>query len=389
MIRKAAWAGALSLILLGAFMLLQPGNELQQESPAEDRLMTFLAQSPEDSFAQVLPGRPIVFPRDHGVHSDFRQEWWYFTGRLESAKERVFGYQLTFFRFGSGEAVQSADSAWSSRQTWMAHLAVTDVVGQRFMAAEDFSRGVLGLAGAESDRFHVWTHHWSVERIGSSNNCRSCFIARLEAETDDLALDFNLESVSPPILQGDAGYSTKNAEGSAASYYYSLPGLVTHGTVRIGTETFAVQGESWMDREWSTAVLTSEQQGWDWFSLNLDNGYRVMAFQVRESDQDPFRSATILDANHNKRFPGQTVVQLTPRRFWSNPRQDASYPVDWDIEGTTPEDQWSLQVSPVLDQQEMNLTVRYFEGLVDVEGIWNGEPVRGWGYMELTGYRVP
>jgi predicted secreted hydrolase len=49
-------------------------------------------------YARALAPRPLVFPADAGPHPDFRTEWWYYTGNLQTADGRHFGFQLTFFR---------------------------------------------------------------------------------------------------------------------------------------------------------------------------------------------------------------------------------------------------------------------------------------------------
>ena len=384
--RWAAVAGMLALAGLLAVLFRGAETGPADESRSRGDLTAFLSTPAGEQFMPVVPGHAIVFPRDHGPHPDYRQEWWYFTGRLESPAGRVFGYQLTFFRFGAGDAGIRPDSAWSADQSWMAHLALTDVEGERFTAREDFARGALGLAGAAAVPFAVWVNGWSVRATGGDEACEGCFTARLTAGTGELALDLVVSAALPPVLQGDHGYSVKTADERAASYYYSMPGLWTRGTVRLGEETIPVRGQTWMDREWSTAVLGPGQSGWDWFSLNLDNGYRLVIFQVREAEGPPYRSAALLDpANQKTRLdPGR--IRLEPIRYWTGPGRDTTYPVDWQLRGNSPEGPWSLTASPVLDDQEMNLAFRYYEGLVNVDGAWNGKPVSGWGYMELTGY---
>src|ERR1700722_10136276 len=50
-------------------------------------------------FAQVLEPRVFEFPQDHGPHPEYRQEWGYVTGNLDSATGERCGFELTFFRF--------------------------------------------------------------------------------------------------------------------------------------------------------------------------------------------------------------------------------------------------------------------------------------------------
>ena len=386
MLRWMILAACLALIGLWGLSSLEPAVEQDPDARSRNNPMDFLSASSGGNFTPVVAGKAIEFPRDHGAHPDFRQEWWYFTGRLESVDGRVFGYQLTFFRFATGDSATKPVSAWSADQSWMAHLAITDTAGKRFMAAEDFSRGALGLAGAQAEPLALWVNGWSVRSAGQSGHCAGCFTARLNAGNENMALELTLQAVLPPVLQGEDGFSVKSEDGLAASYYYSMPGIVTHGVMRIGDRTVSVRGESWMDREWSTEILKSEYSGWDWFSINLDNGYRLMIFQIRASGQVANLQATLIGPGNHRLPFDPDLIRMEPVRFWSNARKDASWPVVWNMQGDSPHGKWALTVSPALDDQEMNLTFRYYEGLVEVEGVWSGAPVSGWGYMELTGY---
>lgn len=378
-----------ALALLWA-LLLRPDDRLRDADPADgsgEDLIAFLSGPATGDFEPVTPGRVLTFPRDHGAHPGFRQEWWYFTGRLMSGEGREFGYQLTFFRFAGGRQAETPDSAWHADQTWMAHIAISDVAGGRFLAHEDFSRQALGLAGAEADPVSVWVNGWSLRSLPTvSPACAGCFSARLSADAGDIALDLDLQASRAPVLQGDGGYSVKTADGAAASYYYSMPAIETRGRLRIAGETFDVNGESWMDREWSSAVLSPGQSGWDWFSLNLDNGDKLMIFQVRERDIAPFISATLLLSSGEARSLPGDGIRLRPTRTWTSPHSASRYPVAWRLTGSVDGEAWSLVVTPALDDQEMNLAFRYYEGLVRVRGNRGGREVTGWGYMELTGY---
>ncbi|MFB3080026.1 MAG: lipocalin-like domain-containing protein, partial [Lysobacterales bacterium] len=138
-----------------------------------------LAQ-PSMSLAQALGGdttgfaradrpRVFTFPDDHGSHPGYRTEWWYYTGNLETKAGRHFGFQLTFFRTAlrPEEVVRasrdSRASAWSTRQVYMAHFALSDVAPQQFHTFQRLSRAALALAGASATPFRIWLEDWSVE----------------------------------------------------------------------------------------------------------------------------------------------------------------------------------------------------------------------------------
>ncbi len=192
-----------------------------------------------EGYARATAIRPFVFPQDHGPHPDFRTEWWYFTGNLEDAAGRHFGYQLTFFRVALAPQMPERSSAWATRQIYMAHFALTDAAGNRFYNFERFSRAALGLAGAQTEPFRVWLEDWSVARTGEGE---TAFPLRLRAAAGEVGVDLRLQPGKPIVLQGDRGLSRKSGEEGNASYYYSLTRMPTAGVLRIGTEELPVQG---------------------------------------------------------------------------------------------------------------------------------------------------
>ena len=253
---------------------------------------------------------PLDFPADHGPHPDYQTEWWYYTGNLESEDGQHFGYQLTFFRraLAPPSLRTTRDSAWAADQVYMGHLALTVVDGRRYQAFERFSRGAAGLAGAQASPYAVWLEDWRVEEVAPGT-------VRLQATQEGWALDLLLSDRKGPTLQGDQGYSPKGPQAGNASYYYSLTRLESSGTVQVPGAAYAVDGWSWMDHEWSTSALAADQVGWDWFSLQLDDGSELMVFQLRKEDGsiDPFSSGTFVAPDGSRRQSSQS--RAMPRRF--------------------------------------------------------------------------
>jgi hypothetical protein len=229
------------------------------------RLADLLGSDAEAAFARALEPREFSFPADHGPHPDFRNEWWYVTGNLDSDDGRRFGYELTIFRFALAPEPPASASQWRTNQVYIAHLAVTDADKDRFFVAQRYARGALGLAGAEAEPFKVWADDWSIaeERPGSW---------RLAADDGEFAIDVSLSAQKAPVLNGVDGLSQKSSEPGNASYYYSITRLGTEGRVRIDGREFGVSGLSWLDREWSTSALADDQVGWDWFALQFSDG---------------------------------------------------------------------------------------------------------------------
>jgi len=358
-------------------------------------------------FARALGAWPFAFPRDHGEHPAFRQEWWYVTGNLRAADGERFGFELTFFRFAlappeapltasaAGAGVAAGVSAWRAHEIYMAHFAVSDITQQRFRFAQKLERAALGLAGARTDTLHVWIDDWSLasEEVAGGAGAMSEDLAtggaaphwRLYAAQEGYALGLELEPRTAPVLNGDRGLSRKADEPSAASYYYSIPRLDAHGQLWRGGRALAVRGEAWLDREWGSGNLSARQVGWDWFGLQLDDGSALMFYALRRRDgsRDPHSAGTWMAASGETRALTDPEVAITMTHEWRNSRGER-YPAGWRIRITSLA--LELTVRPALADQELRTTPRYWEGAVDVSGARAGRTLGGRGYVELVGY---
>ncbi len=183
--------------------------------------------------------------------------------------------------------------------------------------------------------------------------------------------------------------SQKGPEVGNASYYYSLTRMPTQGTIHIADEIFQVSGTSWMDREWSTSVLGKEYRGWDWFGLQLSDGSDLMFFRLRRTDGQPdgFSSGTLVRPNGETLRLGQADVRIDVDAYWRSPHSGGRYPAGWQFQ--IPAERLVFELRPYVADQELPLSIRYWEGAVAVRGQAKGRPLRGHGYVELTGYHSP
>jgi predicted secreted hydrolase len=338
-------------------------------------------------FAQVLAPRSFVFPRDHGPHPQFRQEWWYVSGNLDALTGERLGFELTFFRFAlqpepALSSAPAAASAWRTRQIYMAHFAITDVTAGRFRFAQKLSREALGLAGAETVPLRVWIDDWSLEAASAGTAAREW---SLRAAQPGYELELTLQALAPPVLNGDAGLSRKSGEPAAATYYYSIPRLAVHGRLIRDGQPLKVQGLAWLDREWGSGALGAQQVGWDWFALQLNDGTALMFYALRGRDdtRDRHSAGTWVEASGRSRPLSNDEVTIEVAGHWSN-AQGTRYPALWRMR--VPALALEVSVRPVLADQELLTTPDYWEGAVDVSGTRAGQNIAGRGYVELVGY---
>jgi predicted secreted hydrolase len=368
--RRAATALAAGLASLAVHAAPPAASGLPLDEPADA------------GFAQALAVREFAFPRDHGPHPQFRQEWWYFTGHLQAAGGEEFGFELTFFRFALAppKAQPAGSSQWRAREIYMAHFAVTDLAARRFRFAQKMSRGALALAGAQSPPLKVWIDDWSLTGADAGDPPW-----QLHAHAQGYALDLALAALGPPVLNGESGLSRKADEAGAASYYYSLPRLQARGQLTRDGQVLAVSGLAWCDREWGSGGLGARQAGWDWFALQLDDGATLMFYALRNLDgtRDAHSAGTFVDPHGAVRALRSDEVAIEVTDQWRN-GAGVRYPAAWRVR--VAQLALDLRVHPQLPDQELRTTPPYWEGAVSVAGTRGAQPARGQGYVELVGY---
>ena len=325
------------------------------------------------------PGYEFHFPQDHGPHTDYRTEWWYLTGNLQTADGREFGYELTFFRYGYRSPAQRSPvkSRFVMDDVKFAHFTVTDVRANNFHVAERTSRGAYGDAGFLLGSRLAWIGDWELD-LGQH--------FQVKAENAGCAIDLELTPEKSPVLEGENGYSRKASEGDHASEYYSITRMHTEGSVVIAGQKFQISGRSWFDREWSTNQLGSNQVGWNWFGIQLDDGSDLMIYQIRLRNGaiDPCSSGKWIDRDGRTVDIANGDFSLQPTRFWTTPDKRATYPIGWRLK--IEKLGLDTEISTPVEDQELNVGVRYWEGCVRIKGTRNQQVVTGKGYLELTGF---
>ncbi len=328
-------------------------------------------------------GYAFSFPRDHASHPEYRIEWWYYTGNLDAADGRRFGYQLTFFRVGI-DRQPANPSKWAVRDLFMTHLAVTDVRQQQFRFADRLNRGGIGWAGADSAAYRVWNEDWQVSLDATGRH----ILAAKTAE-GDIGVDLQLDPGKAPAVHGRDGISQKGSQPGNATHYYSLTRMPTHGTLRVAGTDVRVEGLSWMDHEFGTSLLEPSQVGWDWFSMQFNDGSDLMVFRLRKSDGsvDSHSSGTVIEADGTATALRAGEFTLSPSHAWRSPA-GADYPLEWQV--TIPSRDLALTARAAVTDQELRMEgstgVTYWEGAIDIVGTRRGKPLLGRGYLEMTGY---
>ena len=324
-----------------------------------------------DGFAPVVPGRTFAFPADHGPHPAFRIEWWYVTANLADASGTAYGAQWTLFR----QAISAGppQEGWANQQIWMGHAAVTRADTHRVSQA--FARGGVGQAGVEATPFHAWIDNWEMRGLDALNDTNIAPL-QLSASGTDFSYALRLDADRPLVLQGDGGYSRKSLR-EQASYYYSQPHYTAKGSIVIDDKPVDVTGQAWLDREWSSQPLASDQSGWDWLSLHFKSGDKLMLYRMRQTDGQHYGSGKWIAPDGKAELLASADIAMTPLAFTEI--EGRKIPTAWRI--AIPKFALAIDCTPLNAKSWMGTSFPYWEGPISFAGSHTGL-----GYLEMTGY---
>ncbi len=277
-------------------------------------------------------------------------------------------------------------AAWDVKDLYLAHLALSDLDGGKFYHAERTNRSGPGIAAVSESLGRLWNGNWQIQWHGNDQDLKA-FDARFQ-------LHLTLHPEKPPVIHGENGVSQKAEGPGHASHYVSLTRLATSGVIHVAGKKFEVSGTSWMDHEFFTHQLDSNQTGWDWLSLQLEDHSEVMLFHIRRKDGsiDPYSAGTFVDANGKTMQLRAADFTLQPAgENWTSPVSGARYPIHWKV--AIPKLSIELEAKTLLESQELTgrtgLAPNYWEGAIVLSGRRNKQPLRGVGYLEMTGYDRP
>ena len=317
--------------------------------------------------AALAAAAPASFPRDHGAHPAVPLEWWYWTGHLQGAAGKDYGFQLTFFRL---------------RDVHLAHFAWSDVSAGRFAYEEKVHLALPGIAGASEKGLDVFNEDWSARDEKGTT--------KLRVRSREGLLTLSLSPAKPPASHGESGISRKGPGPDEYSNYVSITRLNVSGTLERNGRSDSLTGKAWFDHEWGPGGLPAGIGGWDWFALVLEDGSELMLYRMRQTDgrASPFSAGTFVPASGAPRAIAWKDVRLAAKTTWTSPRSKAVYPAVWELSVASVG--LEVEITPLLADQELvtmaSTRVTYWEGACRVAGRKDGKPIAGRAYVEMTGY---
>ncbi len=326
----------------------------------------------------------FIFPDDYAAHNQYKIEWWYFTGNVTSKDGHKFGYQFTIFRNGLS-ADTSKLTSFGAKNMYMAHFAISDISNNKFYFTEKTVRESVDLAGTTISPTRIFIENWDIKAEFKDNDyLNPTFSIKANAEDKNFAINLKLIPNKKMVLHGNKGLSIKSYETGNASYYYSFTNLLTIGEIKIDKQVYNINGKSWFDREFSTSALSENQQGWDWFSLQLSDSTEIMCFQLRnKANKTDFAKGTYILKDGISEFIKASDFKLTPINYFTAESRK-KYPSKWKFEYKA--QNIFLEIETQIANQELNVFTKYYEGSVKFTGSKQGEAIGGSGYVEMTGY---
>ncbi|WGI26727.1 lipocalin-like domain-containing protein [Halomonas alkaliantarctica] len=389
------------LLLIATVTLMLYGCSGEDPAPTSSSGFAGLAED-VDGFEHARPNQPLIFPQEHAAHPDYRIEWWYLTANLKDAAGESLGLQWTLFRQAlMPPSERPAPTPWAADQLWMAHMAISH--GKRHQVAERFGRSHSqaqlstpqnNQAGVVASPFHAWLDDWQLkenEEVASTDFNHLTLTAYSDEGESRFGYRLELTAEGPLVLHGEEGFSQKAANGQG-SMYYSQPFWRINGDVTLNGETKTVSGRGWLDREWSSQLLDARQSGWDWFSIHLDDGHKLMAFQLRGAGDGSggsadiergadYRSGTWITPQGDATPLATDDITLTPLE--SSVVAGRDIPTRWRLE--IPSVGIDINIEAPHANRWMTTSVPYWEGEVVVNDRTSGDSL-GVGYLEMTGY---
>jgi predicted secreted hydrolase len=375
--KPSLWLLLLGLLLGGGGVLLWlQGAKPGKTSQTGILLAELLGE--KEGFAPVTTPWTFSFPKDHGAHPAYQTESWHFTGHLSTAEGERFGFQVNFFRVGlTPPTAPPRPSAWAAQSVYRGQFALTAVDQNRFQAFERFSRAALGLSGAAASPPHVWLEDWAFQ---ATNSGQENTALRLQARAEESGINLTLRPLKPPLLPGE------DAAGEALFHAYQLTRLRAQGQVRSGNRTWTVEGLAWLDRSWGEVPVPAGPVVWDRFLLQLEDEREIVGLRLRRRDGTgtPITRGLLVEGDGTAQVLGREELYIEVLDSWESPRDNVRYPAGWRLR--LPSQGIDLQLTPAVADQELNLLLRHWGGMVEITGTAQDRPVTGQGYVELTGY---
>ena len=306
----------------------------------------------------------VQLPGDEGAHLT-PVEWWYFNGHLTTESGLEYSFHFVTFQLvlPSGLTPRLAQLSWADHSKGI-HLTA--------------EQADLPLLNKSSGSFDLRLLSWSMSGDGSEYS--------LEFQTGDYDVALQATSQKSATLHDGNGLVDLGIAGK--TYYYSRTHLKASGVVSVAGQPQQASGTAWMDHQWGD--FSTKSIGWDWLSLNLDDGSELMVSVVWKQDgHEPITTyGTYVPADEEAVHISGNAIAFTTTGSWTSEATGAEYPMGWTLRIESLE--IDLTLTPVMTNAEFAasafIPVAYWEGAVIAEGVKGQAAITGKGFVEMVGY---
>lgn len=339
-------AGAVAAALLG-FLWLR--NRNAPEAPLRP-----VPEAPPRPQAAGFTGKILVrLPDDDAPHTAF-MEWWYYNSHLRAEDGREFSFHYVTFLVNSVVPATIAQISLLDHQTGRRYSHQKQTPGNPSAGSRQGFRFALG--------------DWSM--AGSNGQ------DRLKLAAPDLAFDLRVSHAGPTVFQGGTGLLDFGEAGT--SYYYSRPRMSLEGTLTLEGRAVPVRGQSWFDHQWGD--FQPLRLGWDWFSLQLEDGADVMLYRLYDRQRRLVLASGTYTRDGATEVLGEQDFNAQPLGSWRSPGTGTEYTTAWKL--AIPRHGIALELRPVVQDCEFDARdtslLLYWEGAVKLSGSH-----RGRGFQEI------
>jgi predicted secreted hydrolase len=333
-------------------------------------LLSALACSPH--FEQPSTARPVQLPRDHARMGEFKTEWWYWNGHLQTPDQSDLDFFISFTRHDTrGDRFLGLPLWHLPRDMHLGLFGLTDRKSGQHLVATRTNYPDYWAADAESSRPFIYHDSWAAHWADG--------VFYVTARDRDTELHLQMKPDKPAALYGEGGYVEL---AGTPHYVYSYTRMNVKGALLRDGTSLPVEGIAWFDHFVGHPSERSAR-AWDWVSLQLSDGTEYMLAQLHHDDGrlEPYADFLVNAEGEVSALP-KGSVQWRVKRIWTSETSDDRFRLDWLLKGPD----FELSISPVIDDQEFfRAPVRSFwEGAVRIEGTHRGLPVTGEGFLETV-----
>ncbi len=364
--KKTAFAAVVAIVVFMVAFAARYTFVVNQNKAKQENLNARIARF--SVFDPVLPGKPVILPRDFGLHLGYQYESSTFFANLTDDNGTKYWASWDVYRVALDE---NMGSGWRQPHVFVANASLSTSTFNLF--EQRVARGGIGLVGVEERPFRFWIDNWEWKAL-----TRYPLPGKLRVDGDSFSLDLKSYANGPYVIGGDNGYRPKHDLVPVASYQFGAPFLKVNGQVSISGREVDVSGVGWLAKEWGSNLLDTKLQGMDRFGIHLSDGRRLSINQSRINKQLPYVFGTIANKIGAVVELSDDDISIKPNRF-AFLRGGQRVPVQWVI--SIPEHDIQIVVDALNQRQWLPSLIPYWIGAVEITGSHGGE-----GFMQLMGY---